>query len=59
MTNDVKEAHLGISNVNTVVGACGMRWGCPSVNIVSIGNTFRRFDKSIENAVYLVKISAP
>ncbi len=46
--------NLGISDVNTVAGACGLRWGRSYVNIVLIRNTVGRFDKSIDNGFYPV-----
>ncbi len=46
--------NLGISDVNTVAGARGLRWGRSNVNIVLIRNTVGRFDKSMDNKFYPV-----
>ncbi len=47
--------NLGISEVNTVLGARGLRWGRSNVSIVLFRNTVGRFDKSIDNGFYPVK----
>ncbi len=49
--------NLGISDVNTVAGARGLRWGRFNVNIVLIRNAVGRFDKSIDNGFCPVKTS--
>ncbi len=41
--------NLGISHVNTVAEARGLRWGRSYVNTVLIRITVERFDKSIDN----------